>query len=642
MKFFVINAWIIPVLPLLAFLIILFGRSFKLYDNKKISMYSTVGSTAIGLLFSTFILVWAISHNNAVYQQNFTWIQAGNIKLPFGWLVDNLSAVMLMVVTSVSILIQVYSHEYMNHDGGYHKFFAYLALFNFSMLGLVLSTNLFQIYIFWELVGVSSYLLIGFWFKKPAAASAAKKAFIMNRIGDFGLLVGVVSVLYFGYDWWMSSHQSLLAFTSLNDAGIYILAHTDTVTYTLITFAIFLGAMAKSAQFPLHTWLPDAMEGPTPISALIHAATMVAAGVFLIARAYPLFELAPMTLYIMMVIGFITAFVTATIAIVQTDIKKILAYSTCSQLGFMVMGMGAGAYAAGLFHLVTHAYFKAMLFLCSGAVIHCLADQQDIRKMGGLRKDMPAVAYTYLIGTFAISGILLSGFWSKEGIFMGLEEGKYWMFLVLSLLVSGLTSFYMFRSYFLVFEGEYKGDAVPHKPDKVLTLPLIILAVPSVILGFALSGSLKGIGIGSFAEFVGFAGENHANLILPVISLIVSLTGFCAAAVLYWDRAKQYVSYDPAVIKNNFSSYYNFLQNKWYIDDFYSGFLRIIFLPLTKLFAWFDRMIIDGIVNLVGISVKFAGKILRLLQNGQLQTYTAVLFGGLFIYIIAVLAFWLL
>jgi len=642
MNLFVENAWIIPVLPLLAFLIILFGRSFKLYDNKKISLYSTVGSTALGLLFSTFILVWAINHNNALYQHNFTWIQAGNIKLPFGWLVDNLSAVMLMVVTSVSILIQIYSHEYMNHDDGYHKFFAYLALFNFSMLGLVLSTNLFQIYIFWELVGLSSYLLIGFWFKKPAAASAAKKAFIMNRIGDFGLLLGVVSVLYFGYSWWMSSHQPLLSFTALSEAGSFILAHNSPLIVTLITFAIFLGAMAKSAQFPLHTWLPDAMEGPTPISALIHAATMVAAGVFLIARAYPLFELAPVTMCIMVFMGFITAFVTATIAIVQTDIKKILAYSTCSQLGFMVMGMGAGAYAAGLFHLVTHAYFKAMLFLCSGAIIHCLSDQQDIRHMGGLRKHMPAVAYTYLIGTFAISGILLSGFWSKEGIFMGLEAGKYWIILVLALLVSGLTSFYMFRSYFLVFEGEYKGESAPHKPDKVLTLPLIILAVPSVILGFALSGSLKCIGIGSFAEFVGYAGEHHASLILPVISLLVSLTGFCAAAVLYWDKAKQYVSCDPAIIKDKLSCCYNFFSNKWYIDDLYYGFLRVIFLPLTRIFAWFDRTIIDGIVNLVGESVKLAGKILRLFQNGQLQTYTAVLFGGLLIYIIAVVAFWLL
>jgi len=642
MNFFVENAWIIPVMPLLAFLTILFCRSFKLYENKKISMLLTVGSTAIGLIFSSFILTWAAGHENALYQQNFTWIQVDAIKLPIGWLVDNLTAAMLMVVTSVSILIQIYSHEYMNHDDGYHKFFAYLALFNFSMLGLVLSSNLFQIYIFWELVGLSSYLLIGFWFKRPSAASAAKKAFIMNRIGDFGLLLGVVSILYFSFDWWIINNQPLLSFAVFNDVANYIFISNGPVVISLIAFAIFLGAMAKSAQFPLHTWLPDAMEGPTPISALIHAATMVAAGVFLIARTYPIFKLSPELMMFMLIIGLITAFMAATIAIVQTDIKKILAYSTCSQLGFMVMGMGAGAYAAGLFHLVTHAYFKAMLFLCSGAVIHALADQQDVRKMGGLRKHMPAVAYTYLIGTFAISGILLSGFWSKEGIFMGLESGKHWIFLITAIIVAGMTSFYMFRSYFLVFEGEYKGETKPHMPNKVLTIPLIILAIPSAILGFVLSGSLKGFGIGSFAKFVGYAGEHHASLMLPAVSLLISLAGLFIAAIMYWDKAKEFINIDPEVIKNKFSYCYKFLINKWYIDDLYLGFLRMIFLPVARFVAWFDRTIVDGIVNLVGVTVKFTGNTLRLLQNGNLQTYNAILFSGLLIYIIAVLAYWLL
>jgi proton-translocating NADH-quinone oxidoreductase chain L len=629
-------------MPLMAFLFILVGRSFNLYNQKAISMYVTVGSTAVGLMFSTFILGWTASHSGTPYQHDFTWIQAGTLKLSMGWLVDNLSAVMLMVVTSVSILIQIYSHEYMNHDDGYHKFFAYLALFNFSMLGLVLSTNLFQIYIFWELVGLSSYLLIGFWFKKPSAANAAMKAFIMNRIGDFGLLLAIVGLLYFGYDWWTSGNQVLLAFTSLNEAATHIMAINNPYILFLITCGILLGAMAKSAQFPLHTWLPDAMEGPTPISALIHAATMVAAGVFLIARTYPLFEMAPMTLYLMLIIGLITAIITATIAVVQTDFKKILAYSTCSQLGFMIMGLGAGAYAASLFHLVTHAYFKAMLFLCSGAVIHSLSDQQDVRQMGGLRKHMPVVAMTYLIGTFAISGILLSGFWSKEGILMGLDSDKYRLFFLLSLFTSGLTSFYMFRSYFLVFEGEYKGTVHPHKPNNVLTVPLILLAIPSAILGFTLSGNMGWAGIKSFAHFIGITGEHHSGLMLPIISLIVSLTGFVAAAVLYWDKAKRYVNFNSKDISKKFPIYYNLLLNKWYFDELYLWWVKKIFIPITKTTAWFDKNIIDGLVNYVGISVRFTGDKLRLLQNGSLQSYNLILFGGLLIYVAAILVFWLL
>ena len=363
MRFFVENAWIIATLPLWVFLIILVGRSMLVYECKKTTAIITAGATGIGLIFSCIILLWTIIHPGAVYQYNFTWLQTGSISLSAGWIVDNLSAMMLIVVTSVSLLIQVYSYEYMHNDHGFHRFFAYLALFNFSMLGLVLSTNLFQIYVFWELVGVSSYLLIGFWFRRPSAASAAKKAFIMNRIGDCGLLLGILTFLYFSFSWWSNNTSAvLLGFTSLAPASKFALSYAGPAVFTVICIFIFLGPVAKSAQFPLHTWLPDAMEGPTPISALIHAATMVAAGVYLIARVYPIFVLSPTAMNIIAIIGAITAFMAATIAITQLDIKRALAYSTCSQLGFMVMAMGVGAYSAGLFHLMTMHILKLCYF----------------------------------------------------------------------------------------------------------------------------------------------------------------------------------------------------------------------------------------------------------------------------------------
>ena len=643
MKFFVENAWIIAALPLWVFLIILFGRNLNVYNCKKTTAILTAGATGIGLIFSCFILAWTIINPHNVYQNNYSWLQAGTINLSAGWLVDNLSAMMLMVVTSVSLLIQVYSYEYMLNDDGFHRFFAYLALFNFSMLGLVLSTNLFQIYIFWEMVGVSSYLLIGFWFRRPSAASAAKKAFIMNRIGDFGLLVGILAFLFFSLSWWTNnSSEVFLSFTSLSPAAKFALSYAGPAIFTTICIFMFLGPMAKSAQFPLHTWLPDAMEGPTPISALIHAATMVAAGVFLIARVYPIFILSSTAMTVIAVIGAITAFMAATIAITQLDIKRALAYSTCSQLGFMVMAMGIGAYSAGLFHLMTHAYFKAMLFLCSGAVIHGLSDQQDMRYMGGLRKHMPVVAYTYLIGTFAISGLFLSGFWSKDEIIMGLFNQKQWILLVIALLVSGMTSFYMFRSYFMTFEGEYKGHAHPHNPSKVITIPLILLAIPSAIIGFMLSGHLKFIGIGSFSNFiepVKYFGEHPENFLIPVLSLLVSFTGFFIAAVLYWDKFDSVLKINPTVIKETIKPLYNLSFNKWYIDKAYYGFIDIVFLPFSKLLSLFDKYIVDGIVNLTAYTTSLAGNILRLFQNGNVETYATILFGGFVAITVSVIAY---
>ncbi len=643
MSFFAEYAWIIPCIALLSFFLIVFGKGLGFYQNKKISMALTVGATFIGLVFSAFILIWCSTLENASFENNYYWLNIGDLKLTIGWLVDNLSAVMLVMVTSISLLIQIYSHEYMNKDEGYHRFFAYLSFFNFSMLGLVLSSNLFQMYIFWELVGVSSYLLIGFWFKRPSAANAAKKAFIMNRIGDFGFLIGIIAFLFFSFSWWQNDAFFYLSFLNLTPAAIEVLAATGPYTYALIAFGLFLGTVAKSAQVPLHTWLPDAMEGPTPISALIHAATMVAAGVFLIARVYPIYELSPVIMYIIAWTGAITALITATIAITQFDIKKALAYSTCSQLGYMVMAMGVGAYSAGLFHLITHAYFKAMLFLCSGAVIHGLAEQQDMRYMGGLRKKMPAVAISYLIGTLAISGLFLSGFWSKEEIFAGLLQEHQIELLVIAIFVAGLTSFYMFRTYFMTFEGEYKGSVEPHNASKTITLPLLILAVPSALLGFVYSGSLKNFGIGAFSDFVYYVPHSsaHAGIALPVISILVALLGAIIAAAMYWDKFRKFFKLEPEIFVENLKPFYVLSRHRWFFDDVYNWFIQRLFFPLAKFLSCFDKLVIDGIVNLSAKVTYFCGYVLRLFQNGNVQTYATILLGGLTLLLITFLAYWM-
>lgn len=599
LDFFVEDAGIIAALPLWIFLIIVLGRNLFVYEDKNITLWLTCSSTFIGLLWSLFILAWTFGAEEP-FTKNITWLSAGDIKLSFGWLVDNMTAVMLLVVTSVSLLIQVYSHGYMYNDKGYHRFFAYLNLFNFSMLGLVLSSNLFQIYIFWELVGLSSYLLIGFWFTRPTAAHAATKAFIVNRIGDFGLLVGIIAFLYFSFIYWVDSGEVYLSFLSLQPAAEFVLSAAGPWLYFLIALAIFFGPIAKSAQFPLHTWLPDAMEGPTPISALIHAATMVAAGVYLVARAYPIFEASPQIMTVIAWVGALTALLTAIIALTQNDIKKTLAYSTCSQLGYMMMAMGAGAMAAGMFHLTTHAFFKAMLFLCSGAVIHGLSDQQDMRFMGGLRKHMPVVAYTYLIGCLAISGLLLSGFWSKEKIFTGIYAAGEVGLLGVALFVALLTSFYMFKTYFLTFEGEYRGKAHPHNAPKVMTVPLIILAVPSVLLGF--------VPIDSYISH-GHGAEHHGGGFLVMISLAIASAGVFFAKVFYDKQIR------PLRLLNMDTYYY------WTIDN--------VFLPLSNAIAAFDRHVIDGIVNFVGLKKQFEAMLLSKLQTGQAQSYLALLFSGL-------------
>ncbi|MEW5819285.1 MAG: NADH-quinone oxidoreductase subunit L [Cyanobacteriota bacterium] len=635
------NVWIIPLLPLLAFSIIIFDRAYEkltareFISKKEYIAYMVVGATALGLIQSLIIFLTSIDGKEEFIKVvNYSWLQAGTLDLSFGWIIDNLSIMMLLVVTSVSMLIQIYTHGYMEPDPGYRRFYAYLALFNFSMLGLVLSTNLFQIYIFWELVGLCSYLLIGFWMDRPSAAHAAKKAFIVNRIGDSLFLIGIVGFLLLSYNFWLNNDYAFLSFMHLEQAVHSI--HVDPMILTMVGICLFFGAVAKSAQFPLHTWLPDAMEGPTPISALIHAATMVAAGVFLVARVYPIFVASPITMNFIAWTGAITLFMAATIALTQFDIKRVLAYSTCSQLGYMIFAMGIGAYSAGLFHLFTHAYFKAMLFLCSGAVIVGLHHEQDMRFMGGLRKYMPKTAITYLVGTLAISGILFSGFFSKDLILgralsntgpAGTLDLNALALFSLAFLGAGLTAFYMFRSYFMTFEGEYRGHSKPHEAPKVMTTPLIILAFPSALIGFILSGFFH---MPDFTQYIYFGHQGHhePNWGMMAASLLIALAGTMGAASFFWDK---YKTIETTTVINKIKPLYLLSYNKWYFDELYYWLVRKTFMAASKLSAMFDKYIIDEIVNLVAQITKELGATFKYIQNGKTQFAVLVMYTGLIV-----------
>lgn len=635
------NIWAVPLYPLAAFILIVLIRTFAPDSKKELASGLTIFATFLGLLHTAFgAIPWLFAQSGdavKAVEHNLVWLQTGDFKLSLGYLVDSMSVMMLFVVTFISILIQCYTHGYMSHDKGYAKFFGYLALFNFSMLGLVLSTNLFQIYIFWELVGVSSYLLIGFWFHKPSAAAACMKAFLMNRVGDFGFLFGILGLLYFSFPLWGSyvlghPDAAFLSFSALPELVPHIANAAGPTVFTVIAILLFMGPMAKSAQLPLHTWLPDAMEGPTPISALIHAATMVAAGIYLVGRAYPVFQGSETAMLFVTIIGTLSAVVAATIALTQYDIKKALAYSTMSQLGFMMAGMGVGAFTAGLFHLFTHAFFKAMLFLCSGSVIHACEDEQDMRKMGGLGKKLPITHIAYLIGTFAISGLLwTSGFWSKDEILLGAKEYSpviYWNLAI----TAGLTSFYMFRTYFLTFWGKYRGEAHVHHEDLAMKWPLIALAIPSLAIGIAMAGLADFHPLPAFGEYIryGLHHGEHAHTFLQaatsqvgVMSTIFGLIGAGLALVFYVLSPSI-----PEAIKNApiALAAFSLFSKKWYFDEMYQGFVDRIYLAFARGSATFDKGGIDGLVNVTGRSVMSTGYALRQLQSGKVQTYIAVMF----------------
>ena len=673
-------AWLVPVLPLLGAMVLgigLISYSKLTSQLRQVSSAFIVTLTGAAMVLSC-ALFWSQVQGHAPYTQMFEWASAGDFQLSMGYTIDHLASLMLVIVTTVAFLVMVYTDGYMAHDPGYVRFYAYLSLFSSSMLGLVVSPNLIQVYVFWELVGMCSYLLIGFWYNRGAAADACQKAFVTNRVGDFGLLLGILALF-----WATGTFEFDLMgdrLTELVQSGGLSLAWAG-----IFAVLVFLGPVAKSAQFPLHVWLPDAMEGPTPISALIHAATMVAAGVFLIARMFPVFEQIPSAMTVVAWTGAFTAFLGASIAITQNDIKKGLAYSTMSQLGYMVMAMGVGAYGAGLFHLMTHAYFKAMLFLGSGSVIHGMEDvvghdpalAQDMRLMGGLRKYMPITAITFLIGTLAICGIPpFAGFWSKDEI-LGSTFAVSPVLWLVGWLTAGATAFYMFRMYFSTFEGPFRGNdkgirqqlqreklqrmglslgpgamnpqelvmaeeaqaheehghhsESPHESPLTMTLPLVALAVPSMLIG------LVGTPFANyFEEFIHPHTEAIAEvaesaeafdwtefLIMGGSSVGIALIGITLASLMYLSG-----KIGASAIAKQIEPLYKLSLNKWYIDEIYDTVFVQGSRNLAKQILEIDVRIVDGIVNLAGFVTLVTGEGLKYLENGRAQFYALIVFGA--------------
>jgi NADH-quinone oxidoreductase subunit L len=704
-------AWLIPTLPFIAFAIVgLFTQR-----RHELSSWLVILATAVSCVFAWMIffqvLGGAADHHHP-WQSSFPWLALSTTTvLPFGFMVDPLAAMMLVVVTTVSLLVQIYSRGYLweplaeHHDeahgdghdtvaqeaadtdpvgthGGvvhagpppplvrdpaYGRFFAYLGLFTAAMLGLVLSNNLLVMYMFWEGVGLGSYLLIGFWYSRihqtgsyidsktgrempilSGPAEAAKKAFVTTRFGDFGFLIGILWL------WW---HADTLEFTRL-----IAMAEGGELTANVLTVGcllLFMGAVGKSAQFPLHVWLPDAMEGPTPVSALIHAATMVAAGVYLVGRAFPLFEHAPAAMLTVAFIGGFTAIFAASMGLVATDIKRVMAFSTVSQLGYMMLAMGAYNEAAGAFHLFTHAFFKALLFLTAGSVIYALhragaphvghvdtqfgraqiVPAQDLRAMGGLFRRMPITAWTMIIAALSLAGIPpLSGFWSKDEILLYTMQAAqthgsiYWLLFAFALITVFLTAFYMFRVIFLTFGGTFRGTPgmLEHirEAPATMTIPLMILAVPSVLVGLWGAPQL-GNGFAQFLEGSDFHGSSM-DFVVAGIGTVLALGGIGLAYAMY--SAK---SLSPEMLTARFRPIYLTLFNRYWIDELYCWLMDKFIIAVAFGMSWFDRSVVDGVVNGVGKGTTVAGDWLRGLQTGRIPSYALAVAGGL-----AIIAFW--
>jgi NADH-quinone oxidoreductase subunit L len=600
--------WIILFLPLLAAaLITLFTQ-----HDRKLSAGLSIGAVVAGFILSVIFI--KLNNWGPARESSVVWLTIGDLQVDFGLRFDPLSLLMLLIVTGVASAIHIYSWGYMNEDRGFPRYFACLSLFTFSMLGIVLANNFLELFIFWELVGVSSYLLIGFWFERPAAADAGMKAFITNRLGDFGFLVGILMVwAIFGS----------LRFDEIEKA----LATHPQALGALATTAgllIFCGAMGKSAQFPLHVWLPDAMEGPTPVSALIHAATMVAAGVYMLCRVFFLLDIpGSRALEVIAWIGGFTALLSAVIAIQQNDIKRILAYSTLSQLGYMVMAVGLHGPTPAMFHLTTHAFFKALLFLGAGSVIIALHHEQDIWNMGGLRTKMPVTFWTFMVGTLALAGVPpFSGFYSKDSILAQAAKHNPALF-VLGVAVAALTTFYMFRLVFVAFLGAPKSEAAGHAHESppVMAWPLRILAVFSVIGGFIGIEQLYGKQFP--AEHVEPNVSFARQLIAPILDaplaasagLLAVLVGFAAAYTLYAKAAK-----DP--LPEKLGALARAMRNRFYFDEIYQATVIRLHDFLATVAGWFDRWIIAGVgVRGTHGTTELFGRALRLLQTGNLQTY---------------------
>lgn len=624
--------WLIPVIPLLGAMVNgIFGRWIK--ERAGLIANLTVFTSLI-LSLVAFTRVWQGELFNGDY---FSWIKAGHFNATFGLQVDQLSIVMMLVVTGVGFLIHLYSIGYMHGDPGIARYFSFLNLFIFSMLILVMGNNLLLLYLGWEGVGLCSYLLIGFWYEKESAAKAGFKAFITNRVGDFGFAIGIMVI--FNTLGTISYSEIFSQTDKLLSAGVL----------TTAALLLFMGATGKSAQFPLYIWLPDAMEGPTPVSALIHAATMVTAGVYMVARFNPLFSLSPETMAVVVIIGTFTALFAASIALVNKDIKRILAYSTISQLGYMFIGVGVGAYAAGIFHLMTHAFFKALLFLGAGSVMHALANETDIDKMGGLYPKIKTTAVTFIVAWLAISGIPpLSGFFSKDEILAKAFAYNPWLW-VFGVLGALMTAFYMSRLVFLTFFGQsrvsHEVEHHIHESPRIMTIPLMILAILAFIGGWIGIPQILG-GRNHFEHFLAPVFEqaqNHLHFTHPAHSTEYLLMGISVFAALlgifmaYSTYIKGII--DPVKMGQRFAGVYRLLYNKYYVDEILNS---VLYQPLWQFSLWlwkfFDNVIIDGFVNLVGKIMLLFSFFIRRVQTGYVQNYAAFIILGAII----ILAYYLL
>jgi NADH-quinone oxidoreductase subunit L len=623
-------AWVILLAPLVAALVITVATRRR----PELSAMVSIGAAGLSFLMALLLLRSFPRHGaetGVVVVSGVPWLRMGGLTVELGLRIDQLSVVMLAVVTGVGLMIHIYSRGYMRGDPGYSRFFACLSLFMFSMLGIVLASNLVLMFVFWELVGVSSYLLIGFWFERPAAADAARKAFITNRLGDFGFILGIIMV------WGAVGSVDFL------DIQRTLAQQPESlgVMASLAGFLVFMGAMGKSAQFPLHVWLPDAMEGPTPVSALIHAATMVAAGVYMLARAYFLFALPAAwpeslawlrgvsALDLIAWVGGITALLAALMAIQQSDIKRILAYSTLSQLGYMVMAVGCFHPEAGMYHLVAHAFFKALLFLAAGSIIVALHHEQNIWRMGGLRNPLPVTHWTFLVGMLALCGVPpLSGFYSKDTVLAAAESRP--LLFILGLLVAALTALYMFRLYFVALRGGARDTHAQsaHESPPVMLWPLRILAVAAFLAGFW----------GIHHAFAGFFGRAHesAGLLAAMfepfghaplaafMGLFATGAGFAMAYALYAGAP----GHDP--MPERIGVLARWMREKFYFDELYSGLIRITHERVASLAAWIDRWFIEGfLVRGSSGAIDILGRVLRLVQSGNLQTYAFLTVAGL-------------
>ena len=620
--------WLIPLFPLIGFLINgLVGKSLPK------SVVGTIGSAAVGLSFLLTVAIFLEFLKlpegvHAVEKVMYTWIASGPFTVSVAFLIDPLSLIMLLVVSGVSTLIHIYSIGYMPDDEGFYRYFAYLNLFVFAMLILVSANNFLLMFVGWEGVGLCSYLLIGFWYEKKSASDAGKKAFVVNRIGDFGFLLGVFLIFW--------------TFGSLNFSEVFPLAAKYPMgsgVLTAITLFLFLGATGKSAQIPLYTWLPDAMEGPTPVSALIHAATMVTAGVFMVARCSTMFVLAPISMTVVGGVGALTAIYAATIGITQFDIKRVLAYSTVSQLGYMFLACGVGAFTSGIFHLMTHAFFKALLFLGSGSVIHGMHGEQDMRHMGGLKKYMPITYWTFMLATLAIAGIFpFAGFFSKDEILFHSLVSGHTLFWGIATVAAFITAFYMFRAVFMTFHGEEKFDhhhVHPHESPSLMTVPLMILA------GLAVVGGLVGFpiieGANKFKEFLAPAitplvHEVHSpvwfEITMMAFSMAVAIAGIYMAYKFYMKRPEL-----PEKVTEKIPVIYDLVYHKYYVDEIYDA---AVVEPIKNGsdFLWHgvDETVIDGAVNGSATTVGWLSSQLRKLETGFVQSYAlAILIGAVLV-----------